>query len=62
MVKEGIFGELTFSDIFETFDDEYLTLMAAEKPEQLKKMCLFLTLDEQIRMEKMVETPEEKMN
>jgi len=47
-----MFDELTFTDIFETFDDEYLTDMALNKPEQLNRMCIFLSLDEQIRIEK----------
>lgn len=47
-----MFDELTFTDIFETFDDEYLTDMVLNKPEQLNRMCIFLSLDEQIRIEK----------
>ena len=46
-----LFEELTFTDIFETFDDEYLTDMALNNPEQLNRMCIFLSLDEQIRKE-----------
>ena len=49
---EEIFSELSFTDIFETFDDEYLIKIASENPEQLKQMCLFLTLDEQSKLEK----------
>ena len=46
-----LFEELTFTDIFETFDDEYLTDMVLNKPEQLSRMCIFLSLDEQIKKE-----------
>tara|TARA_Y100000385_G_C12638682_1_gene444412 strand:+ start:129 stop:326 length:198 start_codon:yes stop_codon:yes gene_type:complete len=50
-IAKILFEDLTFTDIFETFDDEYLTDMALNKPEQLKRMCIFLSLDEQIRKE-----------
>jgi hypothetical protein len=51
-INKVLFEDLTFTDIFETFDDEYLTDMALNKPEQLNRMCIFLSLDEQIRKEK----------
>ena len=47
-----MFQDLSFTDIFDTFDDEYLTSMAHEKPGQLKRMCLFLSLDGQLLKEK----------
>jgi hypothetical protein len=50
-IAKILFEDLTFTDIFETFDDEYLTDMALNKPEQLKRMCIFLSLDEQIKKE-----------
>ena len=51
-INKVLFEDLTFTDIFETFDDEYLMDMALNKPEQLNRMCIFLSLDEQIRKEK----------
>jgi hypothetical protein len=50
-IVKTLFENLTFTDIFETFDDEYLIDMAINKPEQLKRMCVFLSLDEQIKKE-----------
>ncbi len=47
-----MFKDLNFVDIFNSFDEEYLTHMAANNPEQLKRMCLFLCLDTQILKEK----------
>ena len=60
-IKE-LFEELTFTDIFETFDDEYLTDMALNNPEQLNRMCIFLSLDEQIRKENQYKLSKEKTN
>ena len=57
-----LFEELTFTDIFETFDDEYLTDMALNNPEQLSRMCVFLSLDEQIRKENQYKLSKEKIN
>jgi hypothetical protein len=45
--------ELSFTDIFETFDEEYLTKIAYTDPNQLKRMCIFLTLDTQLMKENM---------
>tara|TARA_R110001592_G_scaffold236741_1_gene495317 strand:+ start:6696 stop:6896 length:201 start_codon:yes stop_codon:yes gene_type:complete len=59
---EKLFDELTFSDIFETFDEEYLIKMAKSNPEQLRRMCIFLTLDEQVRKEKTELTSKENLN
>tara|TARA_B100000780_G_C20923557_1_gene368004 strand:- start:187 stop:387 length:201 start_codon:yes stop_codon:yes gene_type:complete len=59
---ENLFDELTFTDIFETFDEEYLIKVASSNPEQLNRMCIFLTLDNQLRREKSVDMPLEKMN
>ena len=46
-----MFDNLSFTEIFETFDEEYLTYMAYENPEQLDRMCVFLSLDNQLRLE-----------
>ena len=59
---EKLFDELTFSDIFETFDEEHLIKMAKSNPEQLRRMCIFLTLDEQVRKEKTELTSKENLN
>ena len=59
---DSLFEELTFTDIFETFDEEYLVKIAIKNPEQLKRMCIFLSLDDQLRKEKMVDLPLEKLN
>jgi len=45
------FENLSFTEIFETFDEEYLTFMAYENPEQLNRMCIFLSLDTQLKSE-----------
>jgi len=50
--SKDTFDSLSFSDVFDTFDDEYLTDMAESSPEQLARMCLFLTLDYQLLNEK----------
>jgi len=62
MKLENLFDELTFTDIFETFDEEYLIKIASSNPEQLNRMCIFLTLDNQLRREKSADMPLEKMN
>ena len=46
-----MFDNLSFTEIFETFDEEYLTYVAFENPEQLNRMCVFLSLDNQLRLE-----------
>tara|TARA_Y100000114_G_C11638756_1_gene268149 strand:- start:221 stop:427 length:207 start_codon:yes stop_codon:yes gene_type:complete len=46
-----MFDNLSFTEIFETFDEDYLTYMAYENPEQLNRMCVFLSLDNQLRLE-----------
>ena len=46
-----MFDNLSFTEIFETFDEEYLTYVAYENPEQLDRMCVFLSLDNQLRLE-----------
>jgi hypothetical protein len=60
--KKILFEELTFADIFEAFDDETLTSIAYNNPEQLKRMCLFLSLDDQIRKEELERMPKNQMN
>ena len=59
---ESMFDDLTFTDVFETFDEEYLIKIAAANPEQLKRMCIFLSLDDQIRKEKFEKFPLKEMN
>ena len=49
--KIGTFQDMNFSDIFEAMDEEYLEELALTDPKQLQRMCLFLTLDAQIRKE-----------
>tara|TARA_R110001592_G_scaffold235715_2_gene493861 strand:+ start:894 stop:1094 length:201 start_codon:yes stop_codon:yes gene_type:complete len=58
----ALFDELSFADVFETFDEEYLTLIAHKNPEQLKRMCIFLSLDDQIRKEKIEKLSLKDMN
>mgnify|MGYP003639547004 CR=1 FL=1 len=58
----ALFDELTFTDVFETFDEEYLTLIAEKNPDQLKRMCIFLSLDDQIRKEKFEKLSLKEMN
>ena len=50
-LKTRMFDNLSFTEIFETFDEEYLTYVAYENPEQLNRMCMFLSLDDQLRKE-----------
>ena len=57
-----LFNDLTFTDVFETFDEEYLTIIADKNPEQLKRMCIFLSLDDQIRKEKFSKLLKKEMN
>ena len=57
-----MFDELTFTDIFETFDDEYLTTIAEKNPEQLRKMCVFLSLDYQTLQENYKLTTKKETN
>ena len=47
-----MFQDLSFTDIFNTFDDEYLTHIAETHPDQLRRMCMFLSLDAQLLYEK----------
>ena len=57
-----LFNDLTFTDVFETFNEEYLTIIADKNPEQLKRMCIFLSLDDQIRKEKFSKLLKKEMN
>ena len=50
-IKMNSFQNINFFDIFESMDNEFLTDMAIKDPKQLKRMCIFLTLDYQIRQE-----------
>tara|TARA_R110000744_G_scaffold246818_5_gene363263 strand:- start:21 stop:212 length:192 start_codon:yes stop_codon:yes gene_type:complete len=59
---ESIFKDLTFTDIFETFDEDYLIQLALTKPKQLERMCVFLSIDLQIRKEKLKTTSRKKLN
>ena len=49
--KMGSFQDINFSDIFETMDEEYLEDIAIHDPKQLLRMCTFLTLDAQLKLE-----------
>jgi|TARA_R110000744_G_scaffold375706_1_gene489359 hypothetical protein len=51
-----MFANLSFIDVFKSFDDDILIEMATEDPSQLKKMCIYLTLEIQLDKEKMVES------
>ena len=57
-----LFNELTFTDIFDTFDEEYLTKIAETNPDQLRRMCIFLSLDHQMLKEKYELTNKKEMN
>ena len=57
-----MFENLSFADIFETFDEEYLTIMASRNPDQLKRMCIFLSLDNQLQKEHLKSVPKSEMN
>mgnify|MGYP003389567198 FL=1 len=50
-IKLNTFVEINFADIFESMDNEILADMAENNPKQFKRMCIFLTLDHQIRNE-----------
>ena len=50
-IKLNTFVEINFADIFESMDNEILADMAENNPKQFKRMCIFLTLDYQIRNE-----------
>mgnify|MGYP001362591161 CR=1 FL=1 len=61
-INKIMFEELTFADLFETFDEEYLTMMAQKNPDQLKRMCVFLSLDNQLQKEQLAKMPKSEMN
>ena len=61
-LKTIMFENLSFTEIFETFDEEYLTFVAYENPEQLKRMCIFLSLDNQLRLEEVKKKPKKTLN
>lgn len=42
---------LTFSDLFDSMDEEMLTEMAWYQPDRFKMLCQFLTLDQQLALE-----------
>ena len=50
-IKIGTFQDLNFTDIFNAMDEEYLEEIALHDPKQLQRMCVYLTLDDQIRKE-----------
>ena len=50
-INMNSFQNINFFDIFEAMDDDYLEDIAIKNPKQLKRMCVFLTLDHQIRQE-----------
>ena len=49
--KMSSFQDLNFLDIFESMDDRYLGQLALTDPKELIRMCIFLTIDHQIRKE-----------
>ena len=55
-----MFKDLSFTEVFESLDDESLTLIAQNDPEQLQRMCMFLSLDQQMEKEKI--TPKSEIN
>ncbi len=55
-----MFKDLTFTEIFESLDDESLILMAENDPEQLQRMCIFLSLDKQKTEDKFI--PKSEIN
>tara|TARA_R110000803_G_C11890051_1_gene310812 strand:- start:260 stop:457 length:198 start_codon:yes stop_codon:yes gene_type:complete len=59
---DSLFADLSFSDIFETFEDEYLINLIKEDPKQLERICVFLSLDIQLMKEKHQTLPKEKLN
>ena len=46
-----MFKDLSFTEVFESLDDESLALIAQNDPEQLQRMCMFLSLDQQMEKE-----------
>ena len=40
-----------FGELFDSMDDEMLIEMAYYQPHQLKTLCMFLTLDQQLAIE-----------
>ena len=48
------------NEVFESLDDESLALIAQNDPEQLQRMCMFLSLDQQKEKEKI--TPRSEIN
>ncbi len=50
-IKMGTFQDINFNDIFDAMDVEYLEEIALHDPKQLQRMCMYLTLDTQIRKE-----------
>jgi|TARA_R110002167_G_C12180846_1_gene604547 hypothetical protein len=51
--KGGSFQNINFFEIFDAMDDDYLEEMALTDPKQLIRMCTFLTLDAQIKEERL---------
>ena len=49
-----MFKDLSFTDVFESLDDESLVLIAQKDPGQLQRMCIFLSLDKQMTKEKII--------
>jgi len=49
----GSFQDINFFEIFDAMDDDYLEELALTDPKQLIRMCTFLTLDAQIKEERL---------
>ena len=45
-----------FSQVFNSMEDELLVEMAMYYPQQLRDLCLFLTLDQQLAKEELEQT------
>ena len=45
-----------FSQVFNSMEDELLVEMALYYPQQLRDLCLFLTLDQQLAKEELEQT------
>lgn len=52
----------TFSDIFDSMDEETLVEMAWYQPDRFKMLCQFLTLDQQLELEEQLRITKKKQN
>jgi hypothetical protein len=54
--KEAVEEISNFSQVFNSMEDELLVEMALYYPQQLRDLCLFLTLDQQLAKEELEHT------